>query len=218
MNSLQEPILPTIDSHVNTDEVPIVTSQLPELNLPEATTSHEEISTNTSLMDTVYTETSLVPANVSAPPTAPGPIITISPILSDMDHPQQLTSNIDKEPTQKLVSDTFHSNNKLDKDYESSEIELPKDICRNNQAIKTVVYYSILTVEQDDIIQLHHNDIVNHTCIVKVDKLSQTDVKHAIAALHHLAPPSTLQSDEPKTAKKESDLDWPNKKHKKKST
>ena len=97
-------------------------------------------------------------------------------------------------------------------------IRQPIDLGSSAPIIKTDVYYSILNVEQDDIIYLHHKDIVNHTCAVKLDKLSQTDVCLAHAALCDPAPSLETPTGESKIKDIDTDPDWPVKKQKKKST
>ena len=75
--------------------------------------------------------------------------------------------------------------NDIGSEQVSAVIEQPNDSCAKSSALKTDVYYSILTVEQDDIIYLHHKDIVNRTCIVNVEKLTQADIQLARATCHN---------------------------------
>ena len=73
-------------------------------------------------------------------------------------------------------------------------------------------------MEQDNIIHLHHKDIVNCTCTVNVEKLTQSDIWHAEAIHHDSPPPLSSSSGVPTTENKETDPDWAIKKQKKKST
>ena len=228
--SLQEPTLLSVNNYLNTAEASYMASQLPELTLPEATSLQEATSTTTSSPDKAFKEApdknirEIPPLLniVSSTASIPGPPIAMSPIVPDLDyHEPSISANLiptKEEPPKHVSTRTLPCLNNIGSKQELTATKQPNNLCSNFPAVKTDVYYSILTVEQDNIIYLHHKDIVNHTCIVKVEKLSQSDVPLAHAAIHDSAPSLELPACEPIIKNIDIDPDWPVKKHKKKST
>ena len=230
MESLQEPTLSSANTYVNMEEPSYITSQLPESTLPEATPLHEGTSIISPVSDVNFPEatdkdtskTSLL-MNTSTPTASvPSSTITCSSTLLDQDD-YVLSNSANIIPTENdtpknVAIRTSPCLNNKGSEQELTVIRQPIDLCAGAPPIKTDMYYSLLNVEQDDIIYLHHKDILKRTqCSVKVDKLSQTDVRLARAALCDPVPSLEMQSGESTIKNKDIDIDLPVKKPKKKS-
>ena len=201
-----------------------------ESTLPETTSLLEAMliipsASNTYNQEATDKDTSKTSSlmNTSIPSASvPDSTIDSSLGLPDQDyHELLISSNLtptEKDPPKHVTVKTPPYLKNKESDQNLAVIKQPINLSLNAQAIKADIYYSILTVEQDDIIHLHHKDIVNCTCSVKVDKLSQTDVCIACVALCQPAPSLDKLSGDPTIKDIDIDPDWPVKKQKKRST
>ena len=230
IESIQEPTSLSVNTPVNMDEASFVVPWSSESTLPEATSLHEATLIIPSASNTYYQEATdkdtsktLSLMNTSIPSASvPDSTIDSSLGLPDQDyHELLISSNLtptEKDPPEHVTVKTPPYLKNKESDQNLEVIKQPIDLSSNAQAIKSDMYYSIFTFEQDDIIHLHHKDIVNCTCSVKVDKLSQTDVRLACVALCQPAPSLDKPSGEPTIKDIDIDPDWPVKKQKKRST
>ena len=145
------------------------------------------------------------------------PLINVAALSASV--PDSTTDRSLGIPDQDYHAQSFGSN------LTPAKKDLPENVTAkslNAYAIKTDVYYSILTVKQDDIIHLHHKDIVSRTCSVRMDKLTVKDVRLAHDTFCQPTPSMDKPSGEPigEPTIKDRDLDsyWPVKKQKKRST
>ena len=196
---------------MNVEETSSVIPQSSESTLPEATFLHEARSIIPWVSNMDYQESKDKDTSKTLS------LINVAALSASV--PDSTTDRSLDIPDQDYHEQSFGSN------LTPTEKDLPENMTAkssNAYAIKTDVYYSILAVEQDDIIYLHHKDIVSHTCSVKVDKLTEKDVHLAHDALCQPTRLMDKPSGEPiaeSTIKDRNlDPDWPVKKQKKRST
>ena len=173
-----------------------------------------EVSHSIVVQDSHLSPINILPLLDELPVHEPQPI-PVATLHSETFHDKEHHEEVLRDTTPIESDSTDMSNKKVseNKDYP-------------NVSVLSDVYYSVLTLSQDDIIYIHHKDILKRTCKVELFRLSQSEVENAALSQTNDYFCGTFRNDrtlylKPASAKEKDtqidDPDWPPKKVKKHS-